>query len=64
MRDFRWLFDSGLAAHVRTPLIVLTIVVAAIILATAVLVARALKKEPAAQAAEPEESPAQELPPC
>ena len=65
MSDFRWLFDAALAAHVRTPLLILTAVVILIIAATAVLVARELKRQRQAPAAGEEDAPqAAEDAPC
>ncbi|MBQ6266296.1 MAG: hypothetical protein IJK64_00835 [Clostridia bacterium] len=55
MSDFRWLFDAALAAHVRTPLLILTIVVLLIIAVTAVLVAQTLKKQRLISAAQAQE---------
>lgn len=63
MSEFQWLFDPALAAHVRTPLLILAAVIVLIIAATAVLVGRALNRQRKAPPAAPaDEEPAEDAP--
>ncbi|MBR4728370.1 MAG: hypothetical protein IK080_10830 [Clostridia bacterium] len=64
MSEFRWLFDAALAAHVRTPLLILAIVVLLIIAVTAVLVAQTLKNQRLTSAAQEETPQTTEDAPC